>query len=143
MVYKIFTDTNVHLDFLLQRGTEWKEAEAIFELAGNKEIETFSLASSLLNLIYIMGTYKIPKKEIKNYGTAILSYTTLINPDNNVFKKALSSAFDDIEDAVQYFTALQVDDIDYFITSNIKDFKKATSSLPVFTPKQFMEQYNK
>ncbi len=90
-----------------------------------------------------MGTYKIPKKEIKNYGTAILSYTTLINPDNDVFKKALSSAFDDIEDAVQYFTALQAEDIDYFISSNIKDFKKATSSLPVFTPKQFMEQYNK
>jgi predicted nucleic acid-binding protein len=143
MVYKVFIDTNIHLDFLLQRGNDWKEAEAIFELAENKNIQTFSSASSLLNLIYIMGTYKISKKEIKNFGTAILRYTTLINPDNNIFIKALSSDFDDIEDAVQYFTALQKDDIDYFITSNIKDYKKASSSLPVVTPKWFMQQYNK
>ncbi len=33
--------------------------------------------------------------------------------------------------------------MDYFITVNSKDYKKALTQLPVLTPPQFMERYNK
>lgn len=138
MVYKVFTDTNVYLDFFLQRGTEWKQIEQLFQLAEQKEIELFTSASNLLNMMYVMANYKLPKADIVNYTSFILQYTSLANPDNFTFKTALASAFKDLEDAVQYFTALSIEGIDYFITSNLKDYK-AASHLQAVTPKQFLK----
>lgn len=142
MVFKLFIDTNVYLDFLLERGTEWHNAKTIFELAEKCKIEVFTSSSSLINIMYIMDTYKLERHEIITNTSAILSYTKLINPDNITFEIALSSGFKDLEDAVQYYTALEVDGINYFITANIKDYKNATSLLPVITPSKFMKIYN-
>ena len=143
MAYRLFIDTNVYLDFLMHRGTEWQDAENVLELAEKNIVEVYTSASSLLNLMYIMGSNKIPAKEIILHTNNILSYSKLVNPDNTVFQTALSVGFTDPEDAVQYYTALHIKGIDYFITSNTRDYKKASSQLTVITPKQFMVLYNK
>jgi predicted nucleic acid-binding protein len=143
MAYRLFVDTNVYLDYLMHRGTEWQQAENILELAEKDNIELFTSASCLLNLMYIMRSNKLPNKEIIIHVTNILTYSKLVNPDNTVFQTALSTGFTDPEDAVQYHTALQIRAIDYFITSNTKDYKKASRQLTVITPRQFMALYNK
>lgn len=143
MAYNLFIDTNVYLDHLMNRGKEWQHAENILELAENNRIEIFTSASSLLNLIYVMRSYKLTNNEIVVHVNNILRYSKLANPDNTVFQTALSVGFPDLEDAVQYYTALHIKGIDYFITSNTKDYKKASSQLPVITPRQFMTLYNK
>ena len=143
MAYKLFIDTNVYLDVLMQRGSGWESAKAIFKLAEEGAIEVFTSASSVLNLMYVMGTYKLPGKEIIANTYAILSFTKLVNPGNVTFEIALSSAFKDMEDAVQYYTALEVKGVNYFITSNTKDYKSALPILPVTTPAAFMEEYGK
>lgn len=141
MAIKVFVDTNIFLDVLLHRGKEYKEAEELLLLAENSTIEIYSSSSCLLNLMYILKTYKIPKSQIIEYMTGILSFSQLVNPDNLVFGLALDANFSDIEDAVQYYTAFQVKGMNFFITSNIKDFKKANAILPVVTAKQFISQY--
>ena|SRR5438477_12492226 len=124
MAYRLFIDTNVYLDFLIHRGTEWQDAENVLELAEKNIIEIFTSASFLLNLMYIMRSNKLPHKEIIVHTNNILSYSKLTNPDNTVFQTALSIGFPDPEDAVQYYTALQIKGMDYFITSNTRDYKK-------------------
>lgn len=141
MTYKLFADTNIYLDLLLQRGKEWKSAEAIFRMAEQGALEVYTSASSLLNIMYIMRTYKLPIKEVTSYTQMILNYTELVNPDNKTFAAALESGFRDMEDAVQYFTALQIKGISYFITSNIKDYKNVSRQLQVIAPHQFMDIY--
>ena len=143
MAYKLFIDTNVYLDFLMHRGEEWQDAEYILELAEKNFIEVLTSSSCLLNLMYIMRSNKIPDKEIIVHVNNILTYSKLVNPDNSVFKTALSIGFSDPEDAVQYYTTMQIKGIDYFITSNTRDYKKAHPQLPVLTPKKFMTLYNK
>ncbi len=143
MEYKIFIDTNVYLDYLIHRGNDWTEAEAVLLLAEENALDVFTSSSCILNLMYIMGTYKIEKANILSYTQTILSYSKLISPDNEKFSMALNAGFTDPEDAVQYYTALGIKGIDYFITSNIKDYKKAMPQLPVVTPKQFMTLYKK
>ncbi len=143
MAYKLFVDTNVYLDYLMHRGTEWQHAENILELAEKNNIEIFTSASCLLNLMYIMRSHKLSNDEIIVHVNNILTYSKLVNPDNTVFQTALLIGFSDLEDSVQYFTALQIKGIDYFITSNTKDYKKASRQLPVITPRQFMALYNK
>ena len=141
MAFKLFIDTNVYLDFLMHRGNEWESAEAIFKLAESGAIEIYTSASSILNIMYVMNNYKLSRRQVIDSAYAILSYTTLINPDNTVFEIALSSAFKDIEDAVQYHTALEIKGGNYFITSNIKDYKNALPQLPVLSPGGFMKLY--
>jgi predicted nucleic-acid-binding protein len=142
MAFKLFIDANVYLDVLLCRGNEWEEADSIFNLAVNRQVELFTSASNLLNLMYIMHVNKISRHEIVNHTFNILNISKLVNPENQVFITALTSTFTDLEDAVQYFTALQIKGMDYFVTCNIKDFKKALPQLPVITPKQLLKIYN-
>ncbi|MBX2910541.1 MAG: hypothetical protein KF717_00045 [Cyclobacteriaceae bacterium] len=53
--------------------------------------------------------------------------------------ESLSSSFKDKEDGLQYYTALYRD-VDYFITRNIKDYRKnEQTSLPVYTPVEFFD----
>ncbi len=142
MAYKIFIDTNVFLDVLMHRGADWPDAESLLLLAEQKRLHAYTSASNLLNLIYVLGTEKTTKAEIIRHSTSILRFCTLSNPDNTAFEMALGSSFSDLEDAVQYFTALGISGIDYFITSNTKDFKKAVTTLPVITPKAFMQLWS-
>lgn len=138
MASKVFIDTNVFLDVLMHRGADWHYAESLLLLAEQRRITAHTSASNLLNLIYVLGSEKRPRAEIIGHATGMLRLSRLVNPDNTVFEMALNSAFSDLEDAVQYFTALSIPGMDCFITSNTKDFKKATPTLPVCTPRDFM-----
>ena len=124
MAYNLFIDTNVYLDYLMNRGKEWQHAENILELAENNRIEIFTSASSLLNLIYVMRSYKLTNNEIVGHVNNILRYSKLANPDNTVFQTALSVGFPDLEDAVQYYTALHIKGIDYLLLPIPKIIKK-------------------
>lgn len=134
MVYNIFVDTNVFLDVLLQRGTHWPTVENIFLLAEQGKIKLYTSSSSMLNIMYILGMYKLPAAKISETARDILSFTTLTDPDNITFEIALASKFRDKEDAVQYFTALNHGNINYFITANLKDYKQALPQLAVLSP---------
>jgi len=48
---------------------------------------------------------------------------------------ALNSEFDDFEDAIQYFSALQ-NEIEILLTRNLKDYKKA--QITVLTAQDFI-----
>jgi hypothetical protein len=54
----------------------------------------------------------------------------------------LHAGFNDLEDALLYYTALTIEGITHFVTSNVKDFKKASTRLPVVSPSQFLKFYN-
>ena len=144
MAYKIFTDTNVFLDHLLQRTPNWEFARELFVLAEQKEIAVCTSSSSLVNILYALKQQKkLTYDDIVTLMGYLLSYTKIAHTDEQAFKLALVSGFTDLEDAIQYYTALADKDIDYFITSNIKDYKKALPQLRVITPKQFMILYKK
>ena len=139
MNYKIFADTNVFLDYLLKRTSEWEYAREIFAMAERKQILVVTSSSSLVNVLYgLKQQKKLTQDDIISIITYLLSYVRLLQTSESTFIEALSSGFTDLEDAIQYHTALTVKDIDYFITSNIRDYKKALFQLPVVTPKQFL-----
>lgn len=138
----VFLDTNVYLDYLLKRSGE-KEAEELLTLSTTHKIQVFTSSTCLLQVIYFLKREGYILNEIKVHIESILVFTHLADASTNTFTSALSSGFSDLEDAVQYHTALRVKGIDYFITSNTKDYKKATVQLPVVSPKQFLSLYYK
>ncbi|TDH26796.1 PIN domain-containing protein [Segetibacter sp. 3557_3] len=138
MAYKVFIDTNVFLDAYLERTADWKDAEAVLQSAALEQITLFTSANNLVNTIYALQKQNLTAGEIIDLMELTLTYTQLVNTSNAAFRQALRAGFKDLEDAVQYHTALEVKGIDYFITANIKDYIKATVQLPVLTPKQFI-----
>lgn len=138
----VFADTNVFLDAILQRSAAGEDCGEILEMAYAGDIKIYTSVSCLLNVIYFLQKADIPSQAIIEMMEQLLKVISLSSPDEKNFSTALHAGFSDLEDAVQYHTALHVKGMDYFITSNLKDFKKATSQLPVLTPKQFMKKYN-
>jgi predicted nucleic acid-binding protein len=141
--YILFVDSNVFLDAFLQRTPNDSDCKALLNLAENRNIKIYTSSSCLLNVIYFLEKSGFDNPDIIQTIKALLTFISLISPDENNFHLALSAGFTDLEDAVQYYTALQIKGIDYFITSNIKDFKKSSAQLPVTTAKQFLKVYNK
>ena len=141
MKFTVCADANVFLDGLLQRGDMGLDCLEIIEFAESDELALFISSSNLMNVIYFLAKAGKTNSEIILATKNLLSFTSIISPNNSIVIDALDAGFNDIEDGIQYHTALQIKEMDYFITSNIKDYKKATVQLPVVTPKQFLAKY--
>ena len=137
----VAADANVFLDGLLHRGEMAGDAMNIIELAEEKMILVYASSATMLNVSYFLKKAGKSSVEIITTFDNLLPYIKINSPDEKMFLNALHAGFTDLEDAVQYYTALNIRGIDYFITSNTKDYKKALPQLPVVTPKQFMALY--
>jgi predicted nucleic acid-binding protein len=140
--YLLFADTNVFLDAFLQRKAG-RDCKQILILAEKAVVKLYTSPSCLLTVIYFLQKSGMPAKVIRESIADLLKLLSLKSPDEKDFLTSLNAGFPDLEDAVQYQTALQIKGIGYFITSNIKDFKKASKQLPVATPMQFIDLIKK
>jgi predicted nucleic acid-binding protein len=143
MAYKIFLDTNIFLDVFLERTSDWPDAEEVLQLAAQNRIDVFTSANNLINVIYALRRQKLTQAEVITLMELTLTYIQFADTSKSAFGQTLKAGFADLEDAVQYYTALQIKGIDYFVTSNTKDYKKASAQLPVITATQFIRMYNK
>jgi len=137
-----FLDANVFLDALLQRN-EYDSCGMILKEADRKQIIIYTTAANLQNVIYFLSKSRIALHDIRSTIDLLLKSVSIVHTTEKIFLSGLHSGFTDLEDAIQYYTALSVNDMDYFITSNIKDYKKALPQLPVITPKQFIALQSK
>jgi predicted nucleic acid-binding protein len=132
---KVFLDTNVCLDVILNREPFAVDAGQIFEMGKQREIKLFVSAVSFTTIFYILKRLYHTKQaliDLKEFR----KFVTITNVNTTVIDLALHSELHDFEDAVLYFSAKE-SDINLIITRNAKDFEGA--SLKVLTPKQFLK----
>ena len=127
----VFVDTNVIIDFLADRKPFSDGAAQLFQLAKNKEIKLYIAAISVNNTYYILRKVCLHSKSLELIGS-IDDLVEIIPLTQNVIRKAIKSGFKDFEDALQYYSALNVNKVDVIVTRNAKDFKK--SEVPVLDP---------
>lgn len=139
----VFINTNVWLDYLIHRANQWPFIEQIIAYSVPREIVLFTSSSNIVNLVYLLNQLKFAKTEISEMIMDFLTLTEIINPGKATLLRATKAGFGDLEDAIQYYTALDYGEIDFFITSNIRDFKKSTPLLPVLTPEAFIQNFIK
>jgi predicted nucleic acid-binding protein len=132
---KIFVDTDIILDLLAERKPFYDHAASLFSLADAGAVELYISALTIPNLHYIMsGT--LPSAEASR---RLMQFKTLVNVlplTDKIIDLALSSDFRDVEDAFQYFTAIE-HHIPVLITRNLRDYKTAT--IAVMTAEQFLK----
>ena len=133
----IFLDTNVVLDWLLDRtDTYADEATSLFMAAEENRLTIYISAGSVYTVAYVL--HRAGKRGQKQRD-ALLSFLNLVQvagTDKNTFVSASQlMTITDLEDGFQYQTALGNSTIQYFVTGNSKDFRLADQSrLPVITP---------
>ncbi len=127
----IFIDTNVIIDFLSDRKPFSEDAAILFQLAKEKKINVYVAAISFNNTYYILRQVTSHKRALKLIDE-FEEYVYVQETNRDILKKALRSDFNDFEDAIQYYSAIQLGEIEVITTRNIKDFKK--SEISVLSP---------
>jgi predicted nucleic acid-binding protein len=131
---KVFLDTNIIIDLLAQRDPFYKDAQALFTLADQGQIELQISALSFANASYALYKYHqvaTAKKYLQQFKVLV----SILPLDDKTIELALASEFQDIEDGFQYFTAL-THGAQVLITRNKKDFKAA--QLPVLNASEYL-----
>ena len=128
---QIFIDTNVVIDFLADRGPFSEYAAILFQLAKEKKIKIFISAVSFNNIYYILRKVTSHNKAL-SLISEIDDYVGIQETNRKILRKAIKSGFNDFEDAIQYYSAIELGAIDIITTRVLKGFKK--SELPVLSP---------
>ena len=130
---KVFIDTNIVLDLLLQRRNFLINAEKIFSLAYKGKIVLYFSAVSFISVTYYLG--KHTNKDIKAVLEDLCKIVKILPFNQRIIENTLHSNFKDIEDGYQYFTAKE-NNIRIMITRNVKDF--LVDDISVVTPEEFL-----
>lgn len=135
---KIFIDSDVILDLLLDRKPFSNDVAEIFDHSDKNKITICVSAVSVTNLNYIIG--KLENRISAGKKTAkILKLVKVESVRESAIKKSIESKFKDFEDGVQNFCAIEAKH-KIIITRNTKDYKE--SIVAIFTPKEYLAGIN-
>jgi predicted nucleic acid-binding protein len=136
MLMKILIDTDVILDFFLNRQPFVTQAAALWQANRSGQFEGFVAAITPINLYYI-GRKALGADQAKQAVQNLLAEFKVCPVDHTVLEAARLSAISDFEDAVQHESAV-ASGLDMIVTRNLSDYNSAT--LKVFSPATFLGQ---
>jgi predicted nucleic acid-binding protein len=126
-----FVDTNVLIDYLAGRRPFADDAADLFNQAIAGKVQLYMASISISNSYYIISRH-YRNLNIRALLLDLLPWVIITDVSADVMQQALHSTFTDFEDALQYFSALTVPQIEVIVTRNGKDF--GTAGLPVVEP---------
>ncbi|MBZ0201397.1 MAG: PIN domain-containing protein [Ignavibacteria bacterium] len=132
---KIFLDSDVILDLLLEREPYHHSITLLLEKVKSGDIVLHTSSICILNINYILRK-SYSHDYVKEVLNKLLHFVNILSVDSGIIHLSLNSDFIDFEDGVQYYCSLN-NDISEIITRNIKDYKP--SKIPVLTPEEFLE----
>lgn len=134
-MHRVFVDSDIILDVLAQRDEFYTPAAKLFSLLDKGDVAGFTSPIVFANLHYILR-----KAKSKNYVVQSLvklkSLISVLPVDSKIIDLALSSKFNDFEDAIQYHTAKSYE-INFIITRNKKHYKQ--SKISVCTAEEYLK----
>lgn len=136
MESKIFVDTDVIIDFLIDRHPHVAAASVIFNLADKKKLKLCTSTLCINNVHYIIRKV-IGNKKARTILSELLEIVDVLSVSKADIINAIKSDFKDFEDAIQHSVAMSGKRIKTIITRNTKDYKK--SKLSVFNPDTFIK----
>lgn len=132
---KLFVDSDIILDLLAEREPHYIHAARLFTLIDQNKIIGYTSPLIFANLHYLLKKHTTNLLALKN----LRKLKTLINIlpiDERVIEQSLNSEFNDFEDAIQYFTAVN-NGITLIITRNKIDYKR--SKIDILTAEEFLK----
>ena len=132
---RVLFDTDVLLDFLFDRKPFSDHTLKLLLACQDKKIIGFLTPVIFSNMYYILRQ-QASDVYVKEKLDVLLSILRVLPMSEQTVHLAMNSSFKDMEDALQYFSALKNANVDAILTRNTKDFKK--SAIPVFLPSEWI-----
>jgi predicted nucleic acid-binding protein len=133
---KLLVDTNIVLDLLAKREPFYSDSAKLFSLADKKLVKLTVSSLTIANTHYTLMKVK-NAAESKSILRRLKLIVNVLSLDDKIISMALNDTdFEDFEDGIQYFSAIE-NSVDIIITRNLKDFKK--SIIPVMTSSQYIQ----
>lgn len=132
----LFIDTDVIIDFLIDRKPFSRESAIIFTLIEQKKLKGYVSSLTFSNLYYVIRKFESHNKVISKLDS-LSKIVSILRVEEQTIKSAILSGFPDFEDSIQYFCAIEYKKVDVIITRNTKDYKN--SDIPVMTPGDFLK----
>lgn len=120
---KCFVDTDVIIDLLSQRQPHFHFAALLFTFAEMGKIKLYTSPTVMVNTFYVLRK-QLGNESAKSALRKLRLLINIIDSNEKVMDQALNSSFNDFEDSVQYYTALN-NNIPVILTRNLKDYKNA------------------
>jgi predicted nucleic acid-binding protein len=134
---KVLFDTNVILDYLVQREPFYRDSREVIFLSAEKKLDGIIGAGSIADIYYICKKeYQNTEKPL-NLILDLLKLVTLVDTKAHDVNNALAFNMSDFEDAIIAATALR-ETAEYIITRNVKDFGQ--SPIQAVTPSDFLRK---
>jgi predicted nucleic acid-binding protein len=133
---KIFIDSDIILDVLLEREEFFESSANILNLSELNEIKLFTSVIAITNIAYILRKELKNNKKVNEYINIILSITKALPVTEEIIINSMETDFNDFEDSIQYITA-KTNGIKILLSRNKKDYKKA--EIQILTPIEFLE----
>ena len=134
MTHRLFFDTNVLLDHLLERDPFADHAMALWSLAERREVVGLISAISF-NFIYYIVRHEGDERAARLAVRGLRDVFEVVEVDAQIIAQALDSPVRDFEDAIQYHCAIR-GNADCLVTRDLHDFRHA--KLPVLAPDAFI-----
>lgn len=133
---KVLVDTNIILDFLLEREPFLQDAEALFQRIASGQIIGYATATTLTDIFYIARRHTQSIERARQAIVITLAVMEICPVDRSVLELALASTISDLEDALQVACAL-IQGLDAIAT---RDAGLSTDSVPVLSINQVLQQ---
>lgn len=130
---RLFLDTNIVIDVLEAREPYCDDAVQLFTMAYNKKVKLIVSPITYSTAAYLLRKHGLG--EVRRLLTNFRQLSHVATTNEKVVDNSLASKFEDIEDAIQYYTAVN-SKADIIITRNGKDF--VNSRIPVMTAGEYL-----
>jgi len=134
---RIFIDTNVLVDMMDRSRPSHAASRILLQAAEDGKVEPVLTGLTVVNALYALRRAGYDRKRLHQVVGIILSISEVASTDMPQLQAALSGAWNDYEDAVQYHAALSAGRIQFLVTSDKAGFHG--SRIPVIPPERFVE----
>jgi predicted nucleic acid-binding protein len=138
MASKVFLDANVCLDFLLRR-ENYAETKRVFQQIFAEQIASF-VTPAIVHIVAFYLNKHYGKPVVKTIILDLLASVRVVDCNHDITVNAVNSQMTDIEDALQYYTAMH-HKLDCFISLDKNLIKSAIPMLPVYSPEEFLREF--
>ena len=135
-VSALLIDTDVLIDFLVERKPFTASAKRLIQQTNDKGIKTYMAAHSVTNMFYILRKI-YPVSKLKQRLLDLCNAISVVEINAALINRVLlNNDFDDIEDSLQAECAKSVR-ADYIVTRNVADYSR--SGVPALLPKDVLK----
>ena len=121
---KLFLDTNVLIDFILERPKFYPAAATIISFAVEGKVQVCASSMSIVTTNFIcVERCNMPLEDFRKKLDFLREFLEICSVDESDVYHSYDKKWKDFEDGVQYYSA-QRNGADYLVTRNTKDFEE-------------------